>query len=475
MPLRGRLLASRLPRLAIGTLVLGVSLALSASTVEALPAFADDAKLPGIARNPDPVRTKNLNAKPRPADPAKKAAAKALDPAVWPARGSADVALSPAAPPGAAARAGQRPGPATEVGGLPVSVTAAAPGKERRPAAATAQPSRVNITSLGHAVARKWDSAALLTVARTDTGPAPAPVELTLDYSAFAQGAGGAYGSRLQLLRLPACAAYAEPGSTTCPGRPERVPFTNNTGAHTLTARVTAAPASASAGNSNGNDNTAAVYALAAGDASSKGNYKATSLAPSASWSVAHSSGGFSWDYPVRTVPTPGGQTPSVGLGYSSQSADGRTAATNNQGSWIGEGFSYEPGYIERSYKPCADDGHSNSGEQCWAFDNATIMLGGTAGELIQDDVTKEWHISPENGAKVQKLTGADNGDDNGEHWKVTTSDGTEYQFGLDKLPGWTTGKERTASTWTAPVFGDDAGEPCHNATFANAHCKQAW
>jgi len=45
---------------------------------------------------------------------------------------------------------------------------------------------------------------------------------------------------------------------------------------------------------------------------------------------------------------------------------------------------------------------------------------------------------------KVEKLTGAVNGDKGtcgvdgeGEHGKVTTTDGTQYFFGLNRLPGW--------------------------------------
>ncbi|MCQ9136645.1 hypothetical protein, partial [Streptomyces hilarionis] len=149
------------------------------------------------------------------------------------------------------------------------------------------------------------------------------------------------------------------------------------------------------------------LVAVAAGPSGAQGTYKATALAPSSRWSVAPSSGAFSWSYPLTSVPTPGGLTPTVGLGYSSQSADGRTSATNNQGSWIGEGFSYDPGYIERRYKPCSDDGHTGSGEQCWAFENATIMLNGSSGELVKDDATGKWHMSSDDGSKVERLTGA--------------------------------------------------------------------
>lgn len=217
-----------------------------------------------------------------------------------------------------------------------------------------------------------------------------------------------------------------------------------------------------------------AATAAASGD---QGNYGATSLQPSSQWSVSNSSGSFNWSYPMRTPPVPGGLAPAVALGYSSQSVDGQTAATNNQGSWIGEGFGYEPGFIERRYKPCSQDGQAKAnGDQCWAFDNATIQLaGGTSGEIVKDDTTGKWRVSSDDNYKVEKLTDTVNADNDHEYWKITDTKGTEYYFGLDRLPGWTTGKEETGSTWTVPVAGDDSGEPCYNASFGSAFCDQAW
>ncbi len=52
----------------------------------------------------------------------------------------------------------------------------------------------------------------------------------------------------------------------------------------------------------------------------------------------------------------PGGTEPDLNLSYNSQAVDGRTAATNNQANWIGDGWSMEPGYIERQDASCSDD-----------------------------------------------------------------------------------------------------------------------
>ncbi|MCQ9129798.1 polymorphic toxin-type HINT domain-containing protein [Streptomyces hilarionis] len=450
-----------MPRPALAATVLGLTLALSASSVQALALDDGDrgrTSRPGVQDDGDPARGSAAKAKSRPSDPARKAAVKGLDKAVWPHQGGAEVKL----------------GATAEAGGLPVKV-----GRAQAKATASQAAGKVRVDVLDPRRAAKLGAGVLLGVARADGADRSAKVRLTVDYSEFAEGFGGSYASRLQLVQLPACATTATPGSKACPELPRALPTVNDAKAGTVSADVTAAPAAAE-GVSTMAGTATSLVAVAAGPSGAQGTYKATALSPSASWSVATSSGAFNWNYPLNTVPTPGGLTPTVGLGYSSQSADGRTSATNNQGSWVGEGFSYDPGYIERRYKPCSDDGHSGSGEQCWAFENATIMLNGSSGELVKDDATGKWHMSSDDGSKVERLTGAVNGDDGsaddrGEHWKVTTSDGTEYFFGLNRLPGWATGNEETNSVWTAPVFGDDSGEPCYNATFTSASCQQAW
>lgn len=468
MPIRGRLLHARMPKSVLAGAAIVLTLAVSGGNAQAVtPLQPVSSGLPGFSKNPDPVTGKAAGkAKPRPVDGAKKAAVRSLGKVTWPAAGSAEVTLPAAATAGArAAKAAGAPaaGARARVGGLPVTV-APAHSKSR-----VAAPAKVRINSLGREKAARWGGAALFTVARADSGATGSPVHVSLDYSAFADGAGGAYGQRLTLVQLPACVVTKAPGSKDCAVVPKTLASVNDPSRRTVSSDVTATGANA----------PAAVYALTSSPSSAKGTYTATSLAPSASWSVSNSSGGFSWNYPLRTVPTPGDIAPKIELGYSSQSADGRTGATNNQGSWIGEGFSYEPDYIERSYKPCSEDGHAGSTEQCWAFDNATVMLNGQSSALIKGDADGKWRFASDNGAKIEQLTNSTyvtgNGDNDGEHWKITTTDGTEYYFGLNRLPGWTTGKEETGSTWTAPVFGDDVGEHCYNATFASAYCKQAW
>ncbi|MFG3480308.1 polymorphic toxin-type HINT domain-containing protein [Streptomyces sp. NPDC047980] len=329
----------------------------------------------------------------------------------------------------------------------------------------------------------------LLKVDRTDGVQKTGKVQVELDYSGFADAYGGSYGSRLRFVQYPEC-LLTTPQKKEC-STPRELTSSNSVPDKTLTATVDAAPRTEGVApqtlSTQSTSEGATLLAATAGSSGDQGSYGATSLKPSSEWSVSNSSGAFNWSYPMRTPPVPGGLSPSVSLGYSSQSIDGQTAATNAQGSWVGQGFGYEPGFIERRYKGCAQDGQDQAnGDQCWAFDNATVTLaGGTTGEIIKDDATGKWRVASDDNSKIEKLTGATNGDNDGEYWRLTTTNGTEYYFGLDRLPGWrsdnpaTTGTvdpdPGTDSTWTVPVYGDDSGEPCHQATFDASYCTQAW
>ncbi|MFD9219523.1 RHS repeat domain-containing protein [Streptomyces sp. NPDC060064] len=137
---------------------------------------------------------------------------------------------------------------------------------------------------------------------------------------------------------------------------------------------------------------------------------------------------------------------------------------------------------MERRYVSCTDDTKNGNnttkvGDLCWKKDNAVLNLNGQSNTLIRDTASGEWHLESDDGTTIEKLAGADrgNGDDNGEYWKVTTPDGTQYYFGYNRLPGWTSDKTPTNSTWTVPVFGNHAGEPCHATAFKDSWCQQAW
>ncbi|MER6826634.1 RHS repeat-associated core domain-containing protein [Streptosporangium sp. NPDC000563] len=351
-------------------------------------------------------------------------------------------------------------GEAVRAGKLPVRVRA--PQSRARGAAPPVEEVKVQV--LERAAARR---AGVDGVVLTVGGPGTGQVGVELDYSGFAGGFGGSYGSRLRLVRLPAC-ALTTPDAPQCRTGTE-IPSRNDTEARTLSAEVTAAP-------------QATVLAAVAGESSEKGDYKATALSASSTWAVSEQSGDFAWSYPMRVPPVPGELAPKVEIGYSSGAMDGRTSNTNNQPSWVGEGFDYWPGYIQRGYKPCADDGAPKDqwgtppGDQCWAYDNATLSWNGKGGELVQA-ADGTWRMKNDDGTRIERVkdTGKANGDNDGEYWKLTTTEGVQYFFGMNRLPGWSTGKEETKSTWTHPVFGDDADEPCHGSTFATSWCQQAY
>jgi hypothetical protein len=293
------------------------------------------------------------------------------------------------------------------------------------------------------------------TGARSAAAPAAVPAEVSVGYDSFRYAHGGSWASRLKLWQLPAC-ALTTPDKPGC--APVRVPSVNDDIAGRVTAAVQVSGAA-----------SGTLVGLAAAAAGPGGDYSATPLAESSTWSA---NGDFTWSYPMRVPPSVGGLDPDVGLSYSSSSVDGRSVATNNQPSWIGEGFEYSPGFIERKYVGCLDDmsGGTNkekTGDQCYRNDNATLSLGGRSTELIKDG-DGVWHGRSEDGSVIRSA-GTANSDD---HWELTATDGTRYYFGRNKLPGHTA---TTESRWTTRVYGNHSGEPCYNATFAKANCELAW
>ncbi|MER7546494.1 RHS repeat-associated core domain-containing protein [Spirillospora sp. NPDC127506] len=450
----------------VTTVAAATAVVLTAGLLSASPALADppNSDRPKVASHEKPVPGHDLKVRPRKKDPAQPApAAKAA----WPSPGAAEVDV----PSG-----GKNDG--THAGKLPIQVLP--PGKPLRAARAVPAAGRVRVQLLDRQTTQRLGVDGLaFTVARTDA-TTPGRAKVRLDYSKFAQAFGGAYGARLRLTQLPQCALITPDKPECRTGEP--VTTDNNAAAKTLTAEVEAAPAAtASARTAAAGQNATLLVASAESD-SSQGDYKATSLKASATWKTGGDSGDFTWSYPMRVPPVPGELTPKVAISYSSASVDGKTANTNGQPSWVGEGFSLWPGYIERRYKACEDDGApedewgNSPADQCWGYDNATVTWGGKGGELIKT-ADGSWRTKNDDGTKFERLTDSSNGngDDNGEYWRATTSDGTQYYFGLNRLPGWTSGKPETGSTWTSPVFGDDSGEPCHKSTFAASWCQQAY
>ncbi|WP_229848732.1 RHS repeat-associated core domain-containing protein [Streptomyces melanogenes] len=303
--------------------------------------------------------------------------------------------------------------------------------------------------------------------------PTGGNAELGIDYGKFASAYGGDWAGRLQVVRLPDC-ALTSPSEAKCRTRTP-LESTNHRGSNRLDAKLTFNSTPAKAKGVAAASGQTMVLALTAGTKSGSGDYKATPLAASSTWEAGGSSGTFTWSYPLRVPPAAAGPKPDLKISYDSGSVDGRTASTNNQGTAIGEGFDLTSSYIERKYGSCDDDGQSDKFDLCWKYDNASLVLNGKATELVKDDTSGKWRLKDDDASAVTRSTGAANGDDDGEYWTVVTGEGTKYVFGLSKLDGAT--DERTNSTWTVPVFGDDKDEPGYadGSAFADRWKRQAW
>lgn len=356
--------------------------------------------------------------------------------------------------------------------------------------AAVGEPATIEL--LDHAAALEAGVTGLLfevtpAPASTDLQAAMAAgeLEIAVDTSAFASAYGGGYAERLRVVEVPACATTDQAAQPQCQ---IQTPIATTTDPETGHLKATLAAS------------TSGTYAVTAGVAGSTGDWSATSLAASASWEVAAQSGNFSWSYPMRVPPGINGPAPDISLDYSSGSIDGRVSSTNNQSSWIGDGWDLTTGYIERRYVSCSDEkdapannaGEDETGDLCWKTDNATMMLGGQSRELVKisedpADGSSVWRAIDDDGTRIERLLDAANGDNDGEFWVVTTPDGTQYTFGreyrgADTPSGQPNDPHNLGSAWTVPVYsnhdgegGDYLGAHCHKTEFADSRCPQAW
>ncbi|MCF4123106.1 hypothetical protein L1785_19220 [Antribacter sp. KLBMP9083] len=384
-------------------------------------------------------------------------------------------------------------------GNLPVTIArSAAPGTTNKAASDKSAPGKnpapVRVQTLGSTAAeRAGVNGVLLTVTddsaeRVETESGSSEVDLAVDVSGLAVSPD--WLSRARLVQLPAC-VLTTPEAKGCT-QPTELPTADDASlaSHgTVAARVEipeAGPARTDAAGREVGGAEPMVLAVTAAAAGDQGDWSATPLAPSATWDVTGNTGAFTWSYPMRTPPVPGGLAPQVSLEYDSGSLDGKVASTNSQAGEIGDGWSLSTGgYIERSYVPCSEDtaGSANNashktGDLCWKSDNASLVLGGKAGELIKDGSTDTFRLAGDDNTKVERLRGTDaatpgwNGDNDKEWWKVTTSDGTQYFFGRDKTAS---DGVSTYSTNVVRAYGNHPGEPCYNTSYASASCMQGW
>ncbi|WP_189853833.1 RHS repeat-associated core domain-containing protein [Streptomyces omiyaensis] len=463
--------------------IIGVLTAALSVSVLTAPTWAVPGEKPGVPTVPKTKSVDGTDFKPEGAKAKRRPSTPWKAPDVtWPTAATAELTPRSAT------------GEARTVGGLPVRLTTPA----TRSAKNAAAPTRTEVSVKDRSAARTAGvDGLLLTLRPADTKAASiGSVEVEVDYGTIRGAYAAGWASRLRLVTLPACAL-------TTPDKPEcrkQTPLAteNNTSDHTLTTTLTSsAPASAKTATGDAAKTTASaapsaltattagvtVLAATAGASGSDGSFKASSLAPSGTWSAGGNSGGFGWNVPIDVPSVPGGLTPKVDLAYNSSSIDGRTASTNNQASWIGEGWEYSPGFIERRYTSCENDkqGGNNTaktGDLCWKSYNATLSLNGSSNELVWDGSKRTWKLESDDGSRIERIydTPSNNsGDEDSEYWRVTTLDGTQYWFGKNRLPGWVDGKTETNSVFTVPVYGNHVGEQGYATDYVSSVEQQAW
>ncbi|GAA0614408.1 RHS repeat protein [Kribbella sandramycini] len=404
----------------------------------------------------DSIEGRTAKADPRPADPSANRAVRSAPVVRWPAAGTAEVAVPAPDAKGTwqLALNGGRVTDRARAGALPIWVgpTRAAAQQKLR-SGTTDAPGKVHVELLG-----RRGNALELKVRRTD-GPAKSgQVALAVDYREFRDAFGGDWATRLRFTHRRR-------------GRTVVVPTRNNGNGEAIADLPVSAQTQ--------------TFQLAAGPSSGAGDYKKAADEGAATWSIGGSSGDFEWKQPLKVPPPANGPVPEMALTYSSGGLDGMSSASNNQPSTIGQGFSLSGGgAIERRFKPCSKDGEEGKGDQCFAGDSLNVSVAGKSGSLVLESRTQErevWRMRGDDGSVIERLSGAENGDqgkevkDRGEYWRMTTPNGTQYYFGLNRPDGWTDGKDTTNSTWTVPAYGNNSGEPCHGSSFADSWCQQAY
>ncbi|MEH0935909.1 RHS repeat domain-containing protein [Micromonospora psammae] len=302
-------------------------------------------------------------------------------------------------------------------------------------------------------------------------------VRVGLDYEGFAEAYGGNYGSRLKLVQLPAC-ALTTPKLSEC-RTDQPLASTNDVAAKTVSAEVAMATSDTRL---QGASSSMMVLAATADGGGAGGTYDATDLKPSETWAGGGSTGSFTYSYPITTPPAASSLVPTVALSYDSGSVDGQTAATNAQASWAGDGWSTPRSFVEQSFASCRDDpGGSPSPvktfDRCYDGPVLTLSLNGSSTSLVWDATKKVWKPESDNGEVVTHVVNSNNGTGtyNTDYWRVTLRDGTTYEFGRNRLPGWASGKPETKSVDHMPVYSPHAGDPCYNsAGFSSSVCTMA-
>ncbi len=320
-----------------------------------------------------------------------------------------------------------------------------------------------------------------------------------VDYAGFADVYGGNYGLSLGLVELPAC-ALTTPGRAAC-RKQTPLASVNDAATRSVSAQV-ALPASAagsaaaarsaaavgSAAGAQGQVMVMAATAVSTDGGGPAGTYSATSLKPSGTWTAGGSDGSFAYSYPITVPPAASSLTPSVSLDYDSGEVDGQTASTQVQASWAGDGWQTPQSYIAQTFIPCQDDPEGSAApeatqDDCYDGPILTLSIDGASSPLVcpqpfsytsdstclaaDDDGSTFTHVVDSGNGSGTKFT---------DYWVMTERDGTKYYFGLNELPGWSSGDQATDSVDTVPVFSAHSGDPCYSSSgFTSSVCTMAY
>ncbi len=406
---------------------------------------------------------------------------------VWPSAGSATLEVAGSV--SSFSALSDEPEPVL-VGGLPLSITVDATANDPEGLVPQALPGAggtvdVSVLSQSQTSALGVRGVVFTAAPQGDLGPS---VRLAAGYGKFANAFGADFGSRLRVVRLPAC-ALTTPSLKECQQQTPVLGSVNDVVARSVEVSVdipvASQPLSAPVAGMSAQQAEpagATVFALTAGASSESGDFTKTKMNEAVQWSAGGNSGGFSTNVSVRVPPAPGGLAPSVTLDYSSQSVDGLGSGTNNQSSEVGDGWSIGGvSYIERSYRPCKHDSVSgNEGDLCfvnWAPVN--VVLNGQSTQIVEVDGGNGALKAADDslGWRVERLYGAPNGAWVGEHYRITTMDGTQYLFGSQPRG---TGPAPALGGGAAlvPVYSNDSTEPCYHrlgSGFANSWCVMGY
>ncbi|MFE0459421.1 RHS repeat domain-containing protein [Kitasatospora sp. NPDC058965] len=365
-----------------------------------------------------------------------------------------------------------------------------------------AGPSSLDVKVLDHTAAQSAGVNGVLAELTPGAG-GQGQARIGIDYSSFSQAFGGDYASRLRLVSMPACAlttpqvpacrvqtplattndVAAKSLSTTLPLKPAQVPSASSPAGGAVKAAYTISQASAAAA---APMVIAATASPSSGDGGGAGGqFGATSLKPSGSWSSGGSTGSFDYTYPIAVPPAVTALSPTIGLSYDSGSIDGTTASTQAQSSWIGDGWSTADSFIEQSFVSCADSPEGvtlplaqQTGDMCYDGPILTLSLNGVTSAMVWDSSHNTWKPANDNGSVIAHVTNSGNGSGtyNTDYWTVTERNGTVFTFGRNQLPGWTSGSPTTNSVDTEPVYSASPGDPCYSSSgFASSVCTTAY